>query len=543
VNLPLALRYRPSSFIEVIGQEQITGSLMTALSAKQIHHAYLFSGPRGCGKTSSARILARSLNCEQGPIANPCGECQSCKDLVANGPGSLDVIEMDAATHGLVDDARELRDKALFAPVQSRYKIYIIDEAHQLGPAAANALLKIVEEPPPYVIFIFATTEPEKVIPTIRSRTHHYQFRLVGPDALRSHLSEICQKESVVLDDGALNLVVRAGNGSVRDSISALSQLINGAVSGSVNYESALALLGQTSSELLSQVMRGLLNHNAVTLLEVVHQLLKTGGDPRRFTFDLLDHLRDLMVLSATNSDGTMFFRSYTQEEITHLAKVTSTISISTLIEMTEIVADHLLRLRGSVAPQVTLEIMAIRLLQSLSSDATTATTRDTSSTVPAEKKSEQPKVLTAKVTASPAIKSAPQSQSQSRIVLVDLKSLESNWQRVLESVKNRRRLTWTLLSSNSFPSSVESGVAKIAMPSAGALDSFERSNSGEVLLSAMRDVFEGEFKIEMIVQTNRKVIQVPAQDLVEADSADQVSGEELLMKALGAQIISKEEQ
>ncbi len=541
MNLPLALKYRPSSFIEVIGQDQVTASLMTALSAKQIHHAYLFSGPRGCGKTSSARILARSLNCEKGPIANPCGVCQSCKDLVANGPGSFDVIEMDAATHGLVDDARELRDKALFAPVQSRYKIYIIDEAHQLGPAAANALLKIVEEPPPYVIFIFATTEPEKVIPTIRSRTHHYQFRLVGPDALRSHLSEICQRESVVLDDGALNLAVRAGNGSVRDSISALSQLINGAESGSVNYETALALLGQTSNELLSQVMRGLLDHNAVTLLEVVHQLLKTGGDPRRFTVDLLDHLRDLMVLSATNSDDTMFLRSYTHEEITQLAKVTSAISISKLVAMTEIVADHLLRLRGSVSPQVTLEIMAIRLLQSLSSEATTATTRDPGIAVLGKKEFERPQVSTSKETASPSLKKVP--QSQSKVALTDLRSLEGNWPRVLEAVKNHRRLTWTLLSSNSFPSSFESGVAKIAMPSAGALDSFERSNSGEVLLSAMSDVFEGEFKIEMCVQTNRKAIQVPSQDLVEADSTDQVSGEELLMKVLGAQIISKEEQ
>jgi DNA polymerase-3 subunit gamma/tau len=514
---------------------------MTALSAKQIHHAYLFSGPRGCGKTSSARILARSLNCEQGPIATPCGECQSCKDLVANGPGSLDVIEMDAATHGLVDDARELRDKALFAPVQSRYKIYIIDEAHQLGPAAANALLKIVEEPPPYVIFIFATTEPEKVIPTIRSRTHHYQFRLVGPDALRAHLSVICQKESIVLDDGALNLAVRAGNGSVRDSISALGQLINGAVRGAVTYESALALLGQTSNQLLSQVVRGLLDHNAVTLLEAVHQLLKTGGDPRRFTIDLLDHLRDLMVFSATNSNGKMFLRSYTHEEITQLAKVTSAISISTLIAMTEIVADHLLRLRGSVSPQVTLEIMAIRLLQSLSSETTTATTQDSGSAVLGKREFERSQVSTSKETASPSLKKVP--QSQSKVALTDLKSLEGNWPRVLEAVKNRRRLTWTLLSSNSFPLSFESGVAKIAMPSAGALDSFERSNSGEVLLSAMIDVFEGEFKIEMIVQTNREVLQVPAQDLIETDSTDQVSGEELLMKALGAQIISKEEQ
>ena len=246
MSLALYRKYRPSVFADVIGQEQVTEPLMNALSNERIHHAYLFSGPRGCGKTSSARIMARSLNCEKGPTPNPCGECQSCKDLVANGPGSLDVIELDAATHGLVDDARDLRDKAFFAPVNSKYKIYIIDEAHQLGPGAANALLKVVEEPPPHVIFIFATTEPDKLIATIRSRTHHYPFRLVPPGVLGELLEKICKAEGVKVAKGVIPLVVRAAGGSVRDALSVLGQLLAGAGKEGVSYEIAIQLLGFT---------------------------------------------------------------------------------------------------------------------------------------------------------------------------------------------------------------------------------------------------------------------------------------------------------
>ena len=543
MDLPLSLKYRPSSFKEVIGQGQVTASLMNALSTKQIHHAYLFSGPRGCGKTSSARILARSLNCEEGPIADPCDDCQSCRDLIANGPGSFDVIEMDAATHGLVDDARELRDKALFAPVQSRYKIYIIDEAHQLGPAAANALLKIVEEPPPYVIFIFATTEPEKVIPTIRSRTHHYQFRLVGPEVLKTHLSEICQREGVSLDEGSLTLAARAGNGSVRDSLSALGQLINGAVNGKVTYESALELLSHTSNESLTQVIFGLTGQNAAKLLEIVHHVFELGGDPRRFTVDLLDHLRDLMVLSAANGEKSLLLRSYTEDELSQLTSVINDVSISNLIAMTEIVADHLLRLRGAIAPQITLETMMMRLLHTF-----TQTPSGTKQSLPYESTvdKEIPTKVKAKISHPEQTSSShngSKNHANSKVALTDLRTLEGNWSRVLEGVKNRRRLTWTLLSSHSFPSALESGVVKISLPSVGALDSFERSKSGDVLLAAMRDVFEGDFVVEMIVQSGRQSMPPQVQSVDMADSVDQSTGEELLMKALGAQIISKEEQ
>ena len=266
MSLALYRKYRPSVFADVIGQDHVTIPLSNALQSGKTHHAYLFSGPRGCGKTSSARIMARSLNCAKGPTPTPCGECQSCRDLVANGPGSLDVIELDAATHGLVDDARDLRDKAFFAPVQSKYKIYIIDEAHQLGPGAANALLKVVEEPPPHVIFIFATTEPEKLIATIRSRTHHYPFRLVPPGILGELLEKVCASEGVKVAKGVIPQVVRASGGSVRDALSVLGQLLAGADKDGVSYEIATQLLGFTDGALIDDAVDAIAARDGATL-------------------------------------------------------------------------------------------------------------------------------------------------------------------------------------------------------------------------------------------------------------------------------------
>jgi len=541
LNLPLALKYRPSTFSAVIGQEQVVKAISSALDSKQIHHAYLFSGPRGCGKTSSARILARSLNCVQGPTATPCEECQSCKDLISNGPGSLDVIEMDAATHGLVDDARELRDKALFAPVSSRYKIYIIDEAHQLGPAAANALLKIVEEPPPYVVFIFATTEPEKVIPTIRSRTHHYQFKLVGPEVLASHLQKVCELEKVSLEEGVLQLAVRAGNGSVRDSLSALGQLINGADSGLVSYEMALRLLAQTSNTVLDVTIRALIAGEAAELIETVNRLIENGSDVRRFTTDLLDRMRDLMVLGASEDSNVNLLRSYSDSQLAQLRDSARSLPINTLISMTEVVSDHLVKLRTTSVPQITLETMMMRLLVLATNPQIKSPGVQTvvSSSV-------QPKVEMPSPTQADSVpattKAAPKGVTQHpKVPLVDIATLQSNWSRVLENIKNRRRLTWTLLSSQSQPISFDAGVAKISLPSAGALESFERSNSAGVLEEAMKEIFHGEFSIEMILrgaptQSHAKVPEVAIED-----SVDQISGEALLMKELGAQVISKE--
>ncbi|MBK5217568.1 MAG: DNA polymerase III subunit gamma and tau, partial [Propionibacteriales bacterium] len=301
MDAPLALyrRYRPETFAEVIGQDHVTEPLRHALAANRVHHAYLFSGPRGCGKTTSARILARTLNCEKAPIADPCGECQSCRDLARGGPGSMDVIEIDAASHGGVDDARDLRERAFFAPVSSRYKVYIIDEAHMVSSQGFNALLKLVEEPPPHLRFIFATTEPEKVIGTIRSRTHHYPFRLVPPKTLGDYLMTMCEAESVKIEPNALPLVVRAGAGSVRDTLSVLDQLLGGAGPDGVTYELASTLLGYTPDSLLDEVVDGLAANDGNTVFGVVDKVIETGQDPRRFAEDLLQRLRDLVIVSA----------------------------------------------------------------------------------------------------------------------------------------------------------------------------------------------------------------------------------------------------
>ena len=311
MSLALYRKYRPSSFGEVIGQEHVTEPLSNALTSGNIHHAYLFSGPRGCGKTSSARIMARSLNCEKGPTPNPCGECQSCNDLVANGPGSIDVIELDAATHGLVDDARDLRDKAFFAPVSSRYKIYIIDEAHQLGPGAANALLKVVEEPPPHVLFIFATTEPDKLISTIRSRTHHYPFRLVPPGILAAHLEKVCNAEGVKVAKGVLPLVVRASGGSVRDALSVLGQLLAGAGKDGVTYEIAIQLLGYTDGALLDETIDALAARDSATIFKTIDRVIESGHDPRRFAQDFLERLRDLIIVAAVDDNASHILREF----------------------------------------------------------------------------------------------------------------------------------------------------------------------------------------------------------------------------------------
>ena len=297
--MALYRKYRPATFADVVGQEHVTEPLSTALAAGRINHAYLFSGPRGCGKTSSARILARSLNCEQGPTPTPCGVCDSCVALAPNGPGSVDVVELDAASHGGVDDTRELRDRAFYAPAQSRYRIFIIDEAHMVTTAGFNALLKIVEEPPEHLIFVFATTEPEKVLPTIRSRTHHYPFRLLAPRTMRSLLERICASEDVAVDDAVYPLVIRAGGGSPRDTLSVLDQLLAGAEGNRVEYQRALSLLGATDVALIDVAVDALAAGDAAALFGAVEAVIDAGHDPRRFATDLLERFRDLIVLQS----------------------------------------------------------------------------------------------------------------------------------------------------------------------------------------------------------------------------------------------------
>ncbi|WP_183096007.1 DNA polymerase III subunit gamma and tau [Nocardioides stalactiti] len=362
---PLALyrRYRPETFAEVIGQEHVTEPLRAALAANRVNHAYLFSGPRGCGKTTSARILARALNCEQAPIADPCGECDSCRDLARGGPGSIDVIEIDAASHGGVDDARELREKAFFAPVRSRYKVYIIDEAHMVTTQGFNALLKLVEEPPPHLRFIFATTEPDKVIPTIRSRTHHYPFRLIPPRLLSSYLSELCEREGVAIEPVALPLVVRAGAGSARDTLSVLDQLLGGAGPAGVTYDLASGLLGYTPDTLLDDVVDAFAAGDGGAVFGVVDRVIETGQDPRRFTEDLLRRLRDLVIVSAVPDAPATGLIDVSDDQGERLVAQAARFGRSELTRAADLVATGLTEMRGATAPRLLLELICARVL------------------------------------------------------------------------------------------------------------------------------------------------------------------------------------
>ncbi|ROQ36741.1 DNA polymerase-3 subunit gamma/tau [Frondihabitans sp. PhB188] len=361
-------RYRPENFAELIGQSQVTDPLRTALRTNRVNHAYLFSGPRGCGKTTSARILARCLNCAEGPTDTPCGVCPSCVELSRDGSGSLDVIEIDAASHNGVDDARDLRDRAIFAPARDRYKIFILDEAHMVTPQGFNALLKIVEEPPEHVKFIFATTEPDKVIGTIRSRTHHYPFRLVPPAQMLDYVQHLCETEGVQAAPGVLPLVVRAGGGSVRDTLSLLDQLIAGSegdASGSVTveYERAVALLGYTHASLLDAVVDALGAHDGSAAFASVDRVIQTGQDPRRFVEDLLERLRDLIVVGATNEGAGAVLRGITPEELEHLGRQAHAFGAAELSRSADVVNRALTDMTGATSPRLHLELMIARVL------------------------------------------------------------------------------------------------------------------------------------------------------------------------------------
>ena len=355
--------YRPARLDDVVGQEHVTGPLRRALENDRVHHAYLFSGPRGCGKTSTARILARSLNCEQGPTADPCGVCQSCVDLSASGAGSIDVIELDAASHGGVDDTRDLRERAMFAPASSRYKIYIIDEAHMVTTQGFNALLKLVEEPPPHVRFIFATTEPEKVLPTIRSRTHNYTFRLVSARVLQQHLANVCASGGIAAEPAALALVARAGAGSVRDSLSVLGQVISGAGPEGVTYAEAVAQLGMTDATLLDATVDAMAAHDGATMFSVIDQVIDAGHDPRRFVTDLLERIRDLIVLSNVPNATALGLVDAPEDQIEREVQQASQFGLAELARAADVVSTSLSELKGATAPRLHLELMVARLL------------------------------------------------------------------------------------------------------------------------------------------------------------------------------------
>jgi DNA polymerase-3 subunit gamma/tau len=561
MSLALYRKYRPSIFADVIGQEHVTTPLSNALESGRIHHAYLFSGPRGCGKTSSARIMARSLNCEKGPTPNPCGKCQSCTDLVANGPGSIDVIELDAATHGLVDDARDLRDKAFFAPVSSQYKIYIIDEAHQLGPGAANALLKVVEEPPPHVLFIFATTEPEKLIATIRSRTHHYPFRLVPPGILGEHLEKVCQAEGVKVEKGVIPLVVRASGGSVRDALSVLGQLLAGAGKDGVTYEIAVQLLGYTDGALLDDAIDAIGARDTATLFKTIDLLVESGHDPRRFAFDLLERLRDLVIVDALADQAATVLRGYPQDQLARMASQASRIGSASLNRAAALLAEGLTAMRGATPARLILELVAgkITIAQGDSSDTglisrlerlerqsgfDIANTPAAAPTQKANKTEAKAEPKAAKEEPKQA-KSEPV-KSEKAPSSADIAALRRMWPDVIESVKRRRRLTWSLISASAQILSVDEKQITIGIVNAGARDSFIRSESEQILIDAFDEVTGIRRKIEVVVDPSTSANLNEAKSArVDEDPDDEVrlSGTELLMKELGARVIGESDK
>jgi DNA polymerase-3 subunit gamma/tau len=555
MSLALYRKYRPSVFADVIGQEHVTVPLSNALSSGKTHHAYLFSGPRGCGKTSSARIMARSLNCEKGPTPTPCGECQSCKDLVANGPGSIDVIELDAATHGLVDDARDLRDKAFFAPVNSKYKIYIIDEAHQLGPGAANALLKVVEEPPPHVIFIFATTEPEKLISTIRSRTHHYPFRLVPPGILTSHLETICAAEGVEVAKGVLPLVVRASGGSVRDALSVLGQLLAGAGKDGVSYDIAVQLLGFTDGALLDDAIDALAAHDAGTLFATIDRVIESGHDPKRFTADLLERLRDLMIVNALGEvSANSILRDMPDDQLERMRNQSQRIGTASLSRAADIAAQGLTEMRGATAPRLILELICGRILLPVSDATETGLLARIERLERVENIAPMPSSAPAAaakpskaVVQEDTKKVLPVSSEQPTVKKVsvdsmDIAGLRRIWPDVIENVKKRRRLTWSLLSASAQILGVDDTNITIGIVNAGARDSFVRSESDEILRQAFIEVVGLDRKIDCVVDPSVNP-NTPASRAVRVDEspsdAEQLSGAALLARELGAQVIT----
>ncbi|MFS8100907.1 DNA polymerase III subunit gamma and tau [Lentzea alba] len=361
--LALYRKYRPATFSEVVGQEHVTDPLRVALAAGRVNHAYLFSGPRGCGKTSSARILARSLNCVKGPTPDPCGECNSCIGLAPNGTGSVDVVELDAASHGGVEDARELRDKAFYAPAESKYRVFIIDEAHMVTTQGFNALLKIVEEPPDHLIFIFATTEPDKVLPTIRSRTHHYPFRLIPPGVMRSLLERNCAAEGVAVEPAVFPLVIRAGGGSARDTQSVMDQLLSGAGPDGVKYDRAITLLGVTDSALINDAIDGLSAGDGAAVFGTIDRLVDAGHDPRRFASDLLDRLRDLVLLCAVPDAADRNLVNAPEDELATMSAQAQRIGPAALTRYAEIVHTGLVEMRGATAPRLLLELLVSRML------------------------------------------------------------------------------------------------------------------------------------------------------------------------------------
>ena len=538
--MALYRKYRPATFAEVVGQEHVTEPLSTALTAGRINHAYLFSGPRGCGKTSSARILARSLNCEQGPTATPCGVCDSCVGLAPNGPGSIDVVELDAASHGGVDDTRELRDRAFYAPAQSRYRVFIVDEAHMVTTAGFNALLKIVEEPPEHLIFVFATTEPEKVLPTIRSRTHHYPFRLLPPRTMRGLIERICAQEDVVVDDAVYPLVIRAGGGSPRDTLSVLDQLLAGADGNRVNYQRALGLLGATDVALIDEAVDALGAGDAAALFGAVESVIDAGHDPRRFATDLLERFRDLLVLQAVPDATSRGVVDAPEDVLERIREQAARIGRATLTRYAEVVHAGLTEMRGATAPRLLLEVICARLLLPSASDAESAllqrverieTRLDMS--IP---RAEMPERLAAQPPQPPPAAAAapaptptstplpeplpepsPPEPSPPEEVLPAANSAEPNaaavrtlWPTVRDKVRQRSRTTEVMLAGATVRA-VEGNTLVLVHESAPLAKRLSEQRNADVIAEALKDAFGVDWRVRCEAGTASAAPEAPA--------------------------------
>jgi len=598
VSLALYRTYRPARLADVVGQEHITAPLTRALENDRVHHAYLFSGPRGCGKTSTARIMARSLNCEKGPTPEPCGECQSCVDLAAGGAGSIDVIELDAASHGGVDDTRDLRERAMFAPASSRYKIYIIDEAHMVSTAGFNALLKLVEEPPEHVRFIFATTDPDKVLPTIRSRTHNYAFRLVGAKELQEHLARICDAEGITADPAALGLVARAGAGSVRDSLSILGQVIAGSGPEGITYAEVADQLGLTDAALLDATIDAIATRDGAALFAVVEKVVEAGHEPRRFVSDLLERLRDVIVVQSVPDAAERGLIDAPAAEVEQIVRQAGALGPAEASRTAEIVSHALGEMKGATAPRLQLELMAARLLVPAADDsqvgalariehleravaggkvvspatsvaASTPAVEEVSApeldTTPAPPPpisavapSSAPPVKPTKAATEkkPAKKSAAKQESVQADAhaapaadSLNIEGFITMWPAVMDALSGYTRVAWMAF-SGSRPLSWSNGVLAVGLDSQGKATGVVNGGHDETLRSAVKDVLKVDARIDVVFAPDAVAGgAAPAASgssmqgaTSEADApspddanADDVTGVELIMRELGA--------
>jgi DNA polymerase III subunit gamma/tau len=527
VALALYRKYRPATFAEVVGQEHVTEPLRIALSAGRINHAYLFSGPRGCGKTSSARILARSLNCVQGPTPDPCGGCSSCVALAPEGPGSIDVVELDAASHGGVDDARDLRDRAFYAPAESRYRVFIIDEAHMVTTQGFNALLKIVEEPPEHLVFVFATTEPEKVLATIRSRTHHYPFRLLPPSTMRGLLEQVCAAEAVTIESAVYPLVIRAGGGSARDSLSVLDQLLAGAGAEGITYRRAVALLGVTDVALIDDMVSALAAQDGAAVFATIDRLVEAGHDPRRFASDLLQRFRDLVLLRVAAEPARRGLVDAPEDQLATMATQAEALGAGSLTRFAEITHNGLTEMRGATAPRLLLELLCARMLLPAAAEGEAAVLHrlerlerrlTIAPPVPDADKGHAPAAAeVAEVVetptppqpssrpvrpAEPPVVPSPAAQSSSAEVRrevapeqLDAAAVRRVWPALLDAVREQSRTTQVLL-SNATANAVQGSTLVLNLPNAPLARRLGEDRNVELIKTALRTVLGVDWQV-----------------------------------------------